>query len=141
MGTFVVEVLDWGLRLRLQGTLSIGQRDALARRVEHQCAAYALQKRSWASLIEFDHFQPEDGFRPDLVVGLMRLARTCGHQRCAILLSDWQWASALADAMIAAGADDQVRIFVQPDGFEAGCASAMAWALHGGAIPLVSQAA
>ncbi|MBP2229785.1 hypothetical protein J2847_003084 [Azospirillum agricola] len=141
MGSFQVEVLDWGLRLRLQGALSVGQRDTLIRRVEHECAAYALQKRAWTSLIEFDHFQAEGGFRPELLVGLMRLARTCGHQRCAILLSDWQWASVLADAMIEAGTDDQVRIFVQPDGFEADCGSAMAWVLHGGVIPLVSRAA
>lgn len=140
MGSFYVESRDWGVHVRLQGDLLVEQRDDLVHQVERQCAVLALRKQSWTSLIEFDHFQA-DNFRPELVVGLMRLARSCGQQRSAFVLSDWQWASILADSMIAAGTDDQVRIFVQPDGFEAGCESAMAWVLHGGAVPLVSRAA
>lgn len=140
MGSFFVESRDWGVHVRLQGDLPVEQRDDLVRQVERQCELLALRKQSWTSLIEFDHFQA-DSFRPELVVGLMRLARSCGQQRSAFVLSDWQWASVLADSMIAAGTDDQVRIFVQPDGFEVGCESAMAWVLHGGAVPLMSRAA
>lgn len=140
MGSFFVESRDWGVHVRLQGNLPVEQRDDLVRQVERQCAVLALRNESWTSLIEFDHFQA-DNFRPELVVGLMRLARSCGQQRSAFVLSDWQWASVLADSMIAAGTDDQVRIFVQAAGFEAGCESAMAWVLHGGAVPLLSRAA
>lgn len=140
MGSFLIETRAWGLHIRLRGSLPVAQRDDLVRRLEHECTAFARQRRSWASLITFDHFQAE-GFRPELVVGIMRLARTCGHQRSAIVLTDWQWASIMADAMIAAGTDDQVRIFVQPDEPEIACESAMAWVLHGGVVPLVSRAA
>ncbi len=140
MGSYFVEARDWGIHLRLQGELRIADRDEVIRRVEQQCAFHALRGQPWTSLIEFDHFKADD-FRPELVVGLMRLARSCGQQRCALVLSDWRWASVLADAMIAAGTDDQVRIFVQPDGFTADCENAMAWVLHGGVVPLVSRAA
>jgi len=141
MGSFFIEARDWGLHIRLQGELSIERRDDLARQMEYWCAAFALQGRSWSSLIEFDHFEA-DGFRPGRVVELMRLARTCGHQRSAIVLTDWRWASPLADAMIAAGTDDQVRIFMQPDGFASPCESALDWTLRGGAAaPSASRAA
>jgi len=140
MGSFFVERRDWGLHIRLQGNLSIERRDDAARQMEHWCAAFALQARSWSCLIEFDHFEVED-FRADRVVALMRLARTCGHQRSAIVLTEWRWASTLADAMIAAGVDDQVRIFVQSGGFAEPCGNAMDWTLRGGASAPASQAA
>lgn len=154
--SYLVEVRDWGLHVRLQGTLSIAQRDAVARQVEVQCANLGDRGTPWSSLIEFDRFEIDD-FRPEIAVALMKLARRCGQQRCAVVMSDWHWASAMADAMIAAGTDDQARIFVQaagdsdaPEEAPAGgmpagdfpkMDSAMAWVLHGGAVPMVSKAA
>lgn len=137
----LVERTDWGLHVRLQGTLTIEQRDAVALRVESLCAELAAGGMAWNSLIEFDRFKA-DGFRPDIVVALMRLARRCGHQRSAVVMTDWHWASIMADAMISAGTDDQVRIFVQADGAGDGrYDSAMDWVLRGGVVPLVSKAA
>lgn len=155
--SYLVEIEDWGLHVRLQGSLSIGERDAVARQVEVQCANLGSRGTPWSSLIEFDHFEIDD-FRPEIVVALMRLARRCGQLRCAVVMTDWHWASVMADAMIAAGTDDQARIFVQavgdapdalvedpaggmPAGDLAGMDSAMAWVLHGGAVPMVSKAA
>ena len=165
--SYLVEVKDWGLHVRLQGTLSMEQRDAVARQVEAQCANLGARGTPWSSLVEFDHFEA-DGFRPETLVALMRLARRCGHKRCAVVMTDWHWASVMADAMIAAGTDDQARIFVQAratpadgdlagelDGGPAanfsstdhseadftGMDSAMAWVLNGGAVPMVSKAA
>lgn len=165
--SYLVEVKDWGLHVRLQGTLSVEQRDAVARQVEVQCATLGARGTTWSSLVEFDRFEA-DGFRPEIVVALMRLARRCGQLRCAVVMTDWNWASVMADAMIAAGTDDQARIFVQAkavpaendlagelDGGPAanysatghssadflGMDSAMAWVLNGGAVPMVSKAA
>ncbi|WP_434615795.1 hypothetical protein [Azospirillum sp. B2RO_4] len=165
--SYLVEVRDWGLHVRLQGTLSVEQRDIVARQVEVQCATLGARGTPWSSLIEFDRFEA-DGFRPEIVVALMRLARHCGQLRCAVVMTDWNWASVMADAMIAAGTDDQARIFVQArvtpadgdlagelDGGPAagfsgtdrssadfiGMDSAMAWVLNGGAVPMVSKAA
>ncbi|WP_247871883.1 hypothetical protein [Azospirillum sp. TSO35-2] len=124
--------------------MTIAQRDAVARQIEVQCANLANRGEAWSSLIEFDNFEA-DGFRPDIIVALMRLARRCGHQRSAVVMTDWPLASVMAEAMIAAGTDDQVRIFVQPDGRVddgiTGLDSAMAWVLHGGVVPMVSKAA
>ncbi len=152
--SYLVELKDWGLHVRLQGTLSMEQRDAVA---EVQCANLGARGTPWSSLVEFDRFEA-DGFRPEIVVALMRLARRCGQLRCAVVMTDWNWASVMADAMIAAGTDDQARIFVQAkvtpadsdlagelDGGPAadfiGMDSAMAWVLSGGAVPMVSKAA
>lgn len=142
MGSFLVQVEDWGLHIRLQGALSIERRDEAVRQIEQRCAELAERDRLWSSLIEFDHFQAED-FRPDLVADLMRMARLSGHQRSSILLTDWKWAAAMADAMIAAGTDDQVRIFVRPELEEGQVvhANVMAWVMDGGTVPMVSQAA
>lgn len=137
-GSYAVAPTSWGLHVRMQGDLSMAQRDAAIAQIKECCLS--LRERAWTSLIEFDHFQA-DNFRPERVVELMRLARSCGHLRSAIVLTDWQWASTLADAMIAAGANDQVRIFVLPDWAEEGCEIAMPWVLHGGVVPLVSMAA
>lgn len=155
--SYLVEVKDWGLHVRLQGTLSMEQRDAVARQVEAQCANLGARAAPWSSLVEFDRFEA-DGLRPEILVALMRLARRCGHQRCAVVMTDWHWASVMADAMIAAGTDDQARIFVHAgvtpadgdlagelDGGPAadftGIDSAMAWVLNGGTVPMVSKAA
>ncbi|CAO3417271.1 hypothetical protein [Azospirillum endophyticum] len=155
--SYIVEVKDWGLHVRLQGALSVEQRDAVARQVEVQCATLGARGTSWSSLVEFDHFEA-DGFRPEILVALMKLARRCGQLRCAVVMTDWHWASMMAEAMIAAGIDDQARIFVQAEGLQAGSGldseiegrpagdftgmdSAMAWVLNGGAVPMVSKAA
>ncbi len=155
--SYLVDVRDWGLHVRLQGSLSIGQRDAVARQVEVQCANLGSRGTPWSSLIEFDRFEIDD-FRPEIVVALMKLARRCGQLRCAVVMTDWHWASVMADAMIAAGTDDQARIFVQAagDGTDepvgdlaggmpaadlAGMDGVMAWVLHGGMVPMVSKAA
>lgn len=155
--SYLVEVTDWGLHVRLQGSLSIDQRDAVARQVEVQCANLDSRGTPWSSLIEFDRFEIDD-FRPEIVVALMKLARRCGQLRCAVVMTDWHWASVMADTMIAAGTDDQARIFVQAagdtadaleeapaDGMPAGdftrMDSAMAWVVHGGVVPMVSKAA
>lgn len=151
--SYLVEILDWGLHLRLQGALPVEVRDSIARQVEVQCANLAARSTPWSSLVEFDHFEA-DGFRPEIVVALMKLARRCGHVRSAVVMTDWHWASVMAETMIAAGIDDQARIFVQAasgpgealtgerqGGDLAGLDSAMAWVLHGGAVPMVSKAA
>ncbi|KAA0597568.1 hypothetical protein J2848_001976 [Azospirillum lipoferum] len=155
--SYLVELKDWGLHVRLQGTLSLSQRDAIARQVEVLCATLGARGTPWCSLVEFDHFEA-DGLRPDILVALMTLARRCGHQRSAVVMTDWHWASVMADAMIAAGIDDQARIFVLAEGLQAGSGldaeiegrpagdlagmdSAMAWVLNGGAVPMVSKAA
>lgn len=155
--SYLVEVRDWGLHVRLQGSLSIDQRDAVARQVEVQCDTLGSRGTPWSSLIEFDRFEIDD-FRPQIVVALMKLARRCGQLRCAVVMTDWHWASVMADAMIAAGTDDQARIFVQaagdtadalvedpaggmPAGGFAKLDGAMAWVLHGGVVPMVSKAA
>jgi hypothetical protein len=137
-GSYAVTPTNWGLHVRMQGELSMAQRDAAIAEIG-QCFLN-LRGRHWTSLIEFDHFQAEN-FRPERVIELVRLAQSCGHLRSAIVLTDWQWASTMADAMIAAGADDQIRIFVLPDWADEGCEIAMPWVLHGGVVPLVSQAA
>ncbi|MBP2300326.1 hypothetical protein [Azospirillum picis] len=147
--SYFVKRAEWGLHVRLQGALAREQRDGIVRRIEDHCAEFAVGNEPWSSLIEFDHFEADD-FRPEMVVALMRLARRCGHQRSAVVMTDWHWASAMADAMITAGTDDQVRIFVQAvrraDGGHgredlSGLDGAMAWVLHGGAVPMVSKAA
>ncbi|WP_372397825.1 hypothetical protein ABMY26_13655 [Azospirillum sp. HJ39] len=151
--SYLVEILDWGLHLRLQGALPVEVRDNIARQVEIQCANLAARSTPWSSLVEFDHFEA-DGFRPEIVVALMKLARRCGHVRSAVVMTDWHWASVMAETMIAAGIDDQARIFVQAAGGPgealtgepqagdlAGLDSAMAWVLYGGAVPMVSKAA
>lgn len=165
--SYLVEVKDWGLHVRLQGTLSVEQRDAVARQVEVHCATLGARGTPWSSLVEFDRFEA-DGFRPEIVVALMKLARRCGQLRCAVVMTDWNWASVMADAMIAAGTDDQARIFVLAKvtpaesglagGLDGGAAasfsaadcpgigfagmdSAMAWVLNGGVVPMVSKAA
>ncbi len=156
--SYLVEILDWGLHLRLQGALPVEVRDSIARQVEVQCANLAARSTPWSSLVVFDHFQA-DGFRPEIVVALMKLARRCGHVRSAVVMTDWHWASVMAETMIAAGIDDQARIFVQAAGGPgealtgepqagerqagdlAGLDSAMAWVLYGGAVPMVSKAA
>ncbi|CAO3356047.1 hypothetical protein [Azospirillum palustre] len=156
--SFLVELKDWGLHVRLQGTLSLEQRDTIARQVERHCATLGARGTSWSSLVEFDRFEAEEGFRPEIVVALMKLARRCGQLRCGVVMTDWHWASAMAEVMIAAGIDDQARIFVlaedpQADGGLAGeiggrpaadhygMDSAMAWVLNGGLVPMVSKAA
>ncbi|ANC92635.1 hypothetical protein A6A40_12460 [Azospirillum humicireducens] len=155
--SYLVEVKDWGLHVRLQGSLSIDQRNDIARRVEVQCANLGSRGTPWSCLIEFDRFEIDD-FRPEIVVALMKLARRCGQLRCAVVMTDWHWASVMADAMIAAGINDQARIFVQAAGDTADAPeedpagglptddfarmdSAMAWVLHGGVVPMVSKAA
>ncbi|CBS88262.1 hypothetical protein [Azospirillum lipoferum] len=154
---YLVEIKDWGLHVRLQGSLSIDQRDDVARQVEVQCANLGNRGTPWSSLIEFDRFEIAD-FRPEIVVALMKLARRCGQLRCAVVMTDWHWASVMADAMIAADINDQARIFVQAAGDAADALeedpaggmptdrlarmdSAMAWVLHGGVVPMVSKAA
>lgn len=153
----LVELKDWGLHVRLQGTLSLEQRDSVARQVEMQCATLGARGTSWSSLVEFDRFEAE-GFRPEVVVALMKLARRCGQLRCGVVMTDWDWATVMAEAMIAAGIDDQARIFVlvkdphadgslageiegRPAAEYPGMDSAMAWVLNGGAVPMVSRAA
>ncbi|CAO3352776.1 hypothetical protein [Azospirillum melinis] len=155
--SFLVELKDWGLHVRLQGTLSLEQRDTIARQVEMQCATLGARGTSWSSLVEFDRFEAE-GFRPEIVVALMKLARRCGQLRCGVVMTDWHWASVMAEVMIAAGIDDQARIFVLAEGLTVegslageigdrpaadhpGMDSAMAWVLNGGAVPMVSKAA
>ncbi|WP_042699924.1 hypothetical protein [Azospirillum sp. B506] len=160
--SYLVELKDWGLHVRLQGTLSLEQRDTVARQVQSHCAALGARGTPWSTLVEFDRFEAE-GFRPEIVIALMKLARTCGQLRCAVVMSDWDWASVMAEAMIAAGIDDQARIFVLAEGLQAesgldgdldggpatdfpganfsGMDSAMAWVLSGGVVPMVSKAA
>lgn len=140
MGTGLVERPEWGLRIRLQGNLSIDERDELAREIERQARELAQVGREWSSLIVLDRFQA-DRFRPEVVVNLMRLGRMCGHVRSAVVMTDWHWACTFADAMIAAGTDDQVRIFVVGTVGEEDCAAAMAWILTGMAATLVTRAA
>jgi len=153
----LVELKDWGLHVRLQGTLSLEQRDLVARQVEVQCATLCARGTAWSSLVEFDRFEAE-GFRPEIVVALMKLARRCGQLRCGVVMTDWHWASVMAEVMIAAGIDDQARIFVlakdpavegslageiegRPAAAYPGMDSAMAWVLNGGTVPMVSKAA
>ncbi|WP_148219341.1 hypothetical protein [Azospirillum sp. B510] len=151
--SYLVEVKDWGLHVRLQGALSMEQRDAVARQVELQCATLGARGTPWSGLVEFDRFQVDE-FRPEIVIGLMKLARRCGQIRCAVVMTDWHWASVMAETLIAAGVDDQARIFVQaevPDPIEdldggpagdfAKLDGAMAWVLNGGVLPMVSKAA
>ncbi|CAO3399169.1 hypothetical protein [Azospirillum palustre] len=160
--SYLVELKDWGLHVRLQGTLSLEQRDSIARQVERHCATLGARGTSWSSLVEFDRFEAEEGFRPEIVVALMKLARRCGQLRCGVVMTDWHWASVMAEVMIAAGIDDQARIFVLAKGPTVegslageiegrpaadhpadypGMDSAMAWVLNGGAVPMVSKAA
>ncbi|PWC88658.1 hypothetical protein TSH100_06970 [Azospirillum sp. TSH100] len=155
--SYLVELKDWGLHVRLQGTLSLEQRNAVARQVEAQCTALGARGIPWSGLVELDRFEA-DGFRPEIVVALMRLARRCGQLRCAVVMTNWDWASVMAEVMIAAGIDDQARIFVLAEVLHAGSKlageleggpaaefagmdSAMAWVLNGGLVPLVSKAA
>ncbi|PWC74678.1 hypothetical protein [Azospirillum sp. TSH64] len=155
--SYLVELKDWGLHVRLQGTLSLEQRDSIARQVEMHCAALGARGTPWSSLVEFDRFEAED-FRPEIVVALMKLARRCGQVRCGVVMTDWDWAAVMAEVMIVAGIDDQARIFVLAQGLNLdgslageiegrpaadypGMDSAMAWVLNGGAVPMVSQAA
>lgn len=155
--SYLVELKDWGLHVRLHGTLSLEQRDLVARQVETQCAALGARGTPWSGLVEFDRFEVE-GFRPEIVVALMKLARRCGQVRCGVVMTDWHWASAMAEVMIAAGIDDQARIFVlakdptvegslsgelegRPAAEYPGMDSAIAWVLNGGAVPMVSRAA
>lgn len=159
--SFLVELKDWGLHVRLQGTLSLEQRDTIARQVEMQCATLGARGTCWSGLVEFDRFEAE-GFRPEIVVALMKLARRCGQVRCGVVMTDWHWASVMAEVMIAAGIDDQARIFVLAKGLTVegslageigdrpatdypadypGMDSAMAWVLNGGVVPMVSKAA
>lgn len=155
--SFLVELKDWGLHVRLQGTLSLEQRDTIARQVEMQCATLGARGTCWSGLVEFDRFEAE-GFRPEIVVALMKLARRCGQVRCGVVMTDWHWASVMAEVMIAAGIDDQARIFVlakgptvegsmageiegRPAADYPGMDSAMAWVLNGGVVPMVSKAA
>lgn len=156
--SYLVELKDWGLHVRLQGTLPLEQRDSVARQVETHCAALGARGTPWSSLVEFDRFEAEDGFRPEIVVALMKLARRCGQVRCGVVMTDWHWASVMAEVMIAAGIDDQARIFVlakdpavegslageiggRPAADHPGMDSAMAWVLNGGVVPMVSKAA
>ncbi|WP_377808320.1 hypothetical protein ABNQ38_23615 [Azospirillum sp. A29] len=153
----LVELKDWGLHVRLQGALSLEQRDSVARQVEMLCATLGARGTSWSSLVEFDRFEAE-GFRPEILVALMKLARRCGQLRCGVVMTDWHWASAMAEVMIAAGIDDQARIFVLAKGLTVegslageiegrpaadypGMDSAMAWVLNGGVVAMVSKAA
>lgn len=140
MGAVSIETPAWGLHVRLEGELSLDERDEMARQVEQACLALAGRGTPWSSLLELDGFQV-DRFRPEVVVRLMRLGRDCGHARMALVMTDWTWACRFADAMIAAGTDDQVRIFVVPEITPEECGSAMDWVLHGGPLPLVSRAA
>lgn len=140
MGKGLVEQSPWGLRVRLEGALSIEERDEVAREIERQARELAQTGQEWSSLIVLDRFQAER-FRPEIVVGLMRLGRMCGHVRSAVVMTDWHWACTFADAMIAAGTDDQVRIFVVNDLTDDDSAAALAWILTGQAATLVTRAA
>lgn len=140
MGKGLVEQSPWGLRVRLEGALSIEERDEVAREIERQARELAQTDQEWSSLIVLDRFQAER-FRPEIVVNLMRLGRMCGHIRSAVVMTDWHWACTFADAMIAAGTDDQVRIFVVNDLSDDDSAAALAWILTGQAATLVTRAA
>ncbi|AWK85977.1 hypothetical protein DEW08_06660 [Azospirillum thermophilum] len=128
------------MRIRLDGAPALRERDEFAASVEALCLELSRTGRPWVSLIEIGAFHA-DGFRPAVVTDIMRLARDCGHERCAILMQDWAWARAFADAMLAAKADDQVRIFVVPRTCSVPYTQAHRWMFEGAVVPLLSSAA